>query len=70
MALFSANPKATKIAKATAVMKALIRSSTTSANEAVIKLPTSSTRPVPIRLRRPSTSLMIRDTRFPVLFPS
>ena len=70
MALFKANPKATRMAKATAVMNTLMRSSTISANEAVIRLPTSSTRPVPIKLRRPSTSDMIRATRFPVLFVS
>ena len=70
MALFNANAKPSRIAEATVVMNTLIRSSTTSAKEAVIKLPTSSTRPVPIRLRRPSTSVMIRETRLPVLFTS
>ncbi len=35
-----------------------------------MRLPTNSTRPVPIRFRRPSTSLMMRDTSAPVLFVS
>ena len=37
---------------------------------AVRSPPASSMRPVPTRFRRPSTSLMIRETRSPVLFAS
>ncbi len=56
--------------KAMAVMIGLMRISTTKAITAVSRPPTKSTRPVPIRLRTPSTSLMMRETSMPVLFAS
>ena len=55
---------------ATPVITALIRSRITSESTAVISPPTNSTRPVPIRLRMPSTSVMMRDTSVPVLLAS
>ena len=58
------------VTAATAVMSGLMRSSTTSAMAAVSIPPTNSTIPVPIRLRIPSTSFMMRETRLPVLFAS
>ena len=39
-------------------------------NSAVSSPPTNSTRPVPIRLRMPSTSVMMRETSVPVLLES
>ena len=44
-----------------------MRSRRTSAKIAVRIPPTKSTRPVPTRLRTPSTSLMMRETRAPDL---
>ena len=61
---------ATGLIKAIIVMVALMRTRTTKAMRAVKIPPTKSTRPVPIRLRTPSTSLMILATRVPVLLPS
>jgi len=55
---------------ATAVIDALRRNRTPRANTAVSRPPTNSTRPVPIRLRTPSTSLMMRETRAPLLVAS
>ena len=52
------------------VINALILIRNTSAIKAVIRPPTKSTRPVPIRLRTPSTSLMMRETSAPLLFAS
>ena len=43
---------------------------TTSATTAVIRPPANSTKPVPIRLRTPSTSVMMRETSTPLLFAS
>ena len=51
-------------------MTGLMRISTTKAMTAVSKPPTKSTSPVPMRLRTPSTSLMMRETSMPVLFAS
>ena len=47
-------------------MLALIRIRMKKARTAVSSPPTKSTRPVPIRLRTPSTSVMMRDTSTPV----
>ena len=55
---------------ASAVISGLIRNKTTNAMTAVSKPPTKSTNPVPIRLRMPSTSDMMRDTSVPVLVES
>ena len=52
------------------VIMGLILISTTNAISAVMMPPTKSTRPVPIRLRTPSTSVMMRDTSTPVRFAS
>ena len=52
------------------VIVALILKRTTSAIAAVRRPPANSTRPVPMRFRTPSTSLMIRETSAPVLFAS
>ena len=56
--------------KAMAVITGLMRISTPKAMTAVSSPPTKSTSPVPIRLRTPSTSLMMRDTSMPVLLAS
>ena len=56
--------------KAMPVMTGLMRSSTTSAIAAVSSPPVNSTKPVPIRLRTPSTSLMMRETSEPALLAS
>ena len=69
-ALFRKSPKPTRIATAIRVMVALILSRITKANSEVSMLPTNCTSPVPIRFRNPSTSLMIRETRAPVLLES
>ncbi len=69
-ALFSPTPKTRRTPKATAVIITLVCSRYPSAISAVISPPANSTRPVPMRFRTPSTSLMIRDTRAPVLFAS
>ena len=55
---------------AMAVNSALILSRMASESSAVRMPPTKSTRPVPIRLRTPSTSLMMRETRAPDLLAS
>ncbi len=52
------------------VINGLIRTSTTSAINAVINPPMNSTSPVPIKLRTPSTSVMMRETKTPLLFAS
>ena len=52
------------------VIVALMRRRTTSEINAVMMPPTNSTRPVPIRLRTPSTSLMMRETSAPVRLAS
>ena len=51
-------------------MTALVFRRITKAMAAVIKPPRNSTSPVPIRLRMPSTSLMMRETSSPVLCES
>ena len=58
------------IRTASPVMSGLMRISTTRAITAVNRPPANSTKPVPIRLRRPSTSLMILDTKVPDLLAS
>ena len=63
-------PNANKTTSTTVVIVALVRKSTTVAITAVSRPPASSTKPVPIRLRTPSTSLMMRATSVPVLFAS
>ena len=62
--------KVTRDRNVTDVMTGLRRSMTTRARAAVMTPPASSTRPVPIRLRTPSTSFMIRETRVPLLLAS
>jgi hypothetical protein len=51
-------------------MVELIRSSTISAKIEVMIPPANSIKPVPIKFRTPSTSLMMRETSTPVLFAS
>ena len=69
-ALFSETANPSKTTAATDVMLGLIRSSTTNAKIEVMIPPTNSIKPVPIKFRTPSTSLMIRETSTPVLFAS
>ena len=51
-------------------MTGLMRTSTTKAITAVSRPPTKSINPVPIRLRTPSTSVMMRETSVPTLVES
>ena len=67
MPLRSPNPKTSRKPKAIAVITGLMRISTAKAITAVSRPPTKSTSPVPMRLRTPSTSLMMRDTSMPRL---
>ncbi len=69
-ARFRTRPKPTRNANAKSVIVVEILKSTTSAIAAVSRPPANSTRPVPIRFRTPSTSVMMRDTSAPVLFAS
>ena len=62
-ALLSPTPNTSSTVKAIKVMVTLMRSKITRARNAVIRPPTNSTRPVPIKLRTPSTSLMMRETK-------
>ena len=69
-ALLSATPKHSKKPKANNVILELMRNKTTRAMPDVMSPPVKSTKPVPSRLRTPSTSLMMRETSVPVLFES
>ena len=60
-------PRKTSVAR---VSVAFILISRMKATSAVINPPSSSTSPVPTRLRTPSASDMMRDTRAPVLLAS
>ncbi len=53
-----------------AVITGLMCMRTAKAMTAVSRPPTKSTRPVPMRLRTPSTSDMMRETSMPVLLES
>ena len=64
------SPKTSRKPKAMAVMTGLMRISTAKAMTAVSRPPTKSMRPVPMRLRTPSTSDMMRETSAPTLAPS
>ena len=55
---------------AIAVSSGLVHSSTPSESSASRMPPTKSTSPVPIRLRTPSTSVMMRETSMPLLLAS
>ena len=68
--LTQADPKHREKAERDGVITALMRMRTTKAITAVRRPPTKSIRPVPTRLRTPSTSHMMRDTIMPVLFES
>ena len=69
-ALLSATPKKTNEPAAISVICGLVRSSKTRAIAEVTRPPAKSTKPVPKRLRTPSTSLMMRETKAPVLLVS
>ena len=69
-ALISTRAKTEMDASAIPVSSGLVHSSTASENTATRMPPTNSTRPVPMRLRTPSTSFMMRDTSTPVLLAS
>ena len=61
---------ATMLTKGSSVIGTLACSRYANANSAVSTPPMKSTTPVPMMLRTPSTSLIIRDTSVPVRFSS
>ena len=63
-------PKTIIKPSATDVMLTLMRSNRTKASKAVNRPPVNSINPVPTRLRTPSTSDIMRETRLPVLCAS
>ena len=64
------NVNATMKNTTTPVMTAEIRNKMTTLIMAVSNPPVNSTRPVPIRLRTPSTSFMMRETNTPLFVES
>ncbi len=69
-ALLSTSAKTAIKNSANAVIRELIFSRITSATRAFSMPPENSTSPVPIRLRTPSTSVMMRETSAPLLVAS
>ncbi len=69
-ALRRVKANATTITSAIPVSKVLRRSRNPSTSTAVSRPPKNSIKPVPSRLRMPSTSVMMRATSVPVLFAS